>query len=414
MKYYIDTKKFLPGQLKWWKLKTFYKLLIGGYGSGKTHILAKRFIRNSHLNSGLPNQIVSPTYDMARKTIVMAIDGQLDRAGIRYKYNQSNHEYYIHDWDGIIWIASGEIPKSLKGPNLASGGIDEPFIQKEEVLKQLIARVREPKAAYREIVMTGTPEELNWGYSLTKNKKMDVGFVLAKTADNKFLPQEYIDNLIATYSDEERKAYMEGKFINLTAGRVCKPFDEEIHVIKRTDIKELLEYVPVECGIDFNVDYMSVECFFDINGYLHFFKEFRKSNTDTYEISQMVKDYFKDKTDIQITMYPDATGKARKSSSTRSDHDILKAYGFSVRTRRGNPPVRDRVNAWNKLLREEKITIQEGECPYLIEDNEIMVWKKGDLDKMTDPKRTHAFDGGSYAVAYKYPIKGKYTGYIDL
>ncbi len=390
--------------------------MVGGLGSGKTYIGALRIIHNSYLNRGLPNQYVSPTYPMAKKTIVLAIQKILDNAGITYRYNKTDHEFYIHNWGGIIWIASGDDTNSLKGPNVASAGIDEPFIQSEEVFKQMTARVRIKDAGIREIFLTGTPEQLNWGYSLAKNKegKLDVGRVFANTKDNIHNAEDYYDKLLAIYDENEVKAYTEGKFINLTSGRVCKPFDEDIHVINRTDIKELLEYVPVECGIDFNVDYMSVECFFDINGYLHFFKEFRKSNTDTYEISQMVNDYFKDKTDIQITMYPDATGKARKSSSTRSDHDILKEYGFSVRTRKGNPPVRDRVNAWNKLLREKKITIQEGECPYLIEDNEIMVWKNGDLDKTTDPKRTHAFDGGSYPVAYKYPIRNDFVGYREL
>ena len=67
--------------------------------------------------------------------------------------------------------------------------------------------------------------------------------------------------------------------------------------------------------------------------------------------------------------------------------------------------MRDRVNAWNKLLRDKRITIQKGECPHLIVDNEIMVWKKGDLNKGTNLKLTHAFDGGSYPIAYKYPVR---------
>ncbi|KKL22254.1 hypothetical protein LCGC14_2437270, partial [marine sediment metagenome] len=209
-------------------------------------------------------------------------------------------------------------------------------------------------------------------------------------------------------------AYTEGTFINLTAGRVCKPFDEEIHCVYRDDLAELFKTVPVEGGIDFNVDYMSAVFYFDIGGHVHFFKEFRKSNTDTYEIGLEIKEYFKGLTDYEITIYPDATGKARKTSSTRSDHDILKAYGFHVVSGRGNPPVRDRVNAWNKKLRDRSITIQKGECPYLVEDNEIMVWKNGDLDQRTDPKRTHAFDAGSYPMAYKYPIRNDYVGYREL
>ena len=409
MKYFIDTKKFLPAQLKWWNLQTFYKLMIGGLGSGKTYIGAKRIIRNSYINSGLPNQYISPTFPMAKKTIILTISAMLDKAGIRHRYNKTDHEYYIHGWDGIIWIGSGDDPNSLKGPNLASAGIDEPFLQSEEVFKQMTARVRMAEAKVSEIFLTGTPEQLNWGYGLAKNKegKLDVGKVFANTKDNIHNKKDYYSNLLAIYSEDEVKAYTEGKFINLTSGRVCKPFDEDLHCVYRDDIDSLYETVPVEIGIDFNVDWFSVECFFDISGNVHFFKEFRKSNTDTYEMAEIIQSYFRDKTKMQIRIYPDATGSARKTSSTRSDHQILHEYGFKVITERANPPVRDRVNAWNKKLRDRSITIQKGECPYLVEDNEIMVWKNGDLDQKTDPKRVHAFDGGSYPIAYKYPIRNR-------
>ena len=405
MKFRINKAKFLPAQKQWWDLPNFYKLLIGGYGSGKTHIGAIRAIHNSYLNRGLPNQYVSPTYPMAKKTIIPAIQGLLDRAGVRYKYNKTEHEFRIDSWDGIIGISSGEIPDSLKGVNVATYGIDEPFIQKEDVFKQVIARVRHPEATFREIYMTGTPEELNWGYELARNKKLDVGIVIANTLDNKHLPKEYVENLIAAYSGEERKAYLEGQFINLTSGRVCKPFNEVDHVVHRSDLAELFKTCPVGIGVDFNVDYYSALAYFDINGYLHYFKEFRKANTDTYEMGRMIRDYFKDKTSMQIAVYPDATGNARKTSSTQSDHQILKDYGFRVVSHSSNPPVRDRVNAWNKLLREKRITIQKGECPNLIMDNEVMVWKNGDLDKTSNAKLTHAFDGASYPVAYKYPVR---------
>ena len=401
----INKKKFLPAQRLFWELKNYYKLLIGGYGSGKTYIGALRMIRNSYLNRGMPNQYISPTFPMAKKTIIPTLEAMLDKAGLRYKHNKTDHEFYIQNWDGIIWVGSGSDPDSLKGANLASAGIDEPFIQSEEVFKQMMARVRQPGAKCREIFMTGTPEQLNWGYELARTKDKDVGIAIAKTLDNTHLPQDFLDNLVAGYSDEERKAYLEGQFVNLTSGRVCKPFNEADHVVHRSDLDSLYKTIPIGIGIDFNVDYYSALAYFDINGSLHYFKEFRKANTDTYEMGRIIRDYFADKTNMQITVYPDATGKARKTSSTQSDHQILKDYGFNVVSHSSNPPVRDRVNAWNKLLREKRITIQKGECPNLIMDNEVMIWKNGDLDKTTNPKLTHAFDGASYPVAYKYPVR---------
>ena len=42
----------------------------------------------------------------------MAFWELLDGAGIRYKFNVTNHEFTIRNWNGTIWIASGDEPES--------------------------------------------------------------------------------------------------------------------------------------------------------------------------------------------------------------------------------------------------------------------------------------------------------------
>ena len=397
MKFKIKKESFLTAQLKWWELPNFYKLMIGGFGSGKTHIGALRSIYLSHRNSGFPGQYVSPSYPMAEKTIIMTLKEIMMRSGLDYSYHETKHRFHIKNWDGHIWIGSGDKPDSLKGATLAWAGIDEPFIQKKDVLKQMIARVRHPEASHREIFLTGTPEELNWGYELAFSDKIDIGCVTASTLDNQHLPDEYKKNLLASYSDEEIDAYVRGKFVNLTAGRACKPFDREKHVVKR-DLSDILKHGELFVGCDFNVDYMSASVGVDTNGHIHFFDKFRQSNSNTFEMA----DWLRAKYPNLRNCYPDATGSARKTSSTRSDHQILRDNGFIVYTK-SNPRQKDRVNAWNRLLLQDRITI-DPKCSELIADNELMIWRKGLLDQITDPARTHAFDSASYLVYFKYPI----------
>ncbi len=399
MKFTIKRDKFLPAQQKWWDLPNFYKLLVGGYGSGKTHIGAIRSIYLSHVNSGIPGMYVSPSYPMAEKTIVISLKEILTRSGVDYKYNETKHRFLIRNWDGHIWIGSGEKPDSLKGANLAWFGIDEPFSQKREVFKQMIARARHPDATIREGFLTGTAEQLNWGYELVNNEDIDIGHVVASTLDNPHLPQEYKDNLLASYSEEEIQAYVYGQFVNLTAGRVCKPFDRSKHVVVRGDLNELLAHGHLFVGCDFNVDYMSASVGVDLNGHIHWFDKFRQSNSNTFEMA----DWLRAKYPRLVHCYPDATGKARKTSSTKSDHQILKDKGFIVHTRPGNPPVKDRVNSWNRLLKDDRMTF-DPKLKELIADNELMVWKNGDLDQTTDKARTHAFDSASYPVYTRHPL----------
>ena len=182
----IDKGKMLLHQRAFWELPNFIKLLVGGYGCGKTRIGALRSLWCAFENAPIPHLYVSPTYKQARKTVIISITELLDRAEIDYEYNKTNHEFYIPGWNASIWIASGDEPESLKGPNLATAGIDEPFIMNAEILNVVLSRLRHPEARHRELFLTGTPEQLNWGYELAQNTdgRYELGTVVARTADN--------------------------------------------------------------------------------------------------------------------------------------------------------------------------------------------------------------------------------------
>lgn len=399
MPFVIDKSTFLPHQRKWWDLPNYIRLLVGGYGSGKTYIAALRAIYLSRLNSGLPGQLVSPTYRIAKRSIIPTIQEMLDGAGISYKLHRTDSEFRIDNWDGHIWIGSGDEPDSLLGPNLAWAGIDEPFVMDKRVLDIILSRVRNPKAAHREIFMTGTPEELNWGYDLAMNDqgKYDIGVVLGSTRDNRYLPPEYLKTLLAGYSQEMIDAYIDGKFVNLLAGRVYKPFEREMHLAPRPDLPEMK--LPIVAGIDQNVDYMSAEIAYRGPDWLHFFDEIRLSNSNTFDLAEVLKAKHPG-----IAVYPDPAGRARSSSSTTSDHAILRLAGFQVYAHTAHPSHRDRTNAVNRLFRLDKVSIEPEKCPHLVADLERNTWRSGSIDKR-DLSMTHAGDGAGYLIEYLFPIR---------
>lgn len=385
----------LPHQQKWWDLDTFYKLLIGGYGSGKTYIGALRSIYLSYLNQPVPGMYVSPSHGLSQKTIVITLKEIMNRTGLDYTYNQMKGEFIIHNWDGHIWLGSGDKPESLRGPNLSWGAIDEPFIQKKDVFDQIVARVRHPESEQSEIFLTGTPEQMNWGYELTNRTDIDMGVVIGSTLDNKHLPQEYKDNLLITYSKEQIDAYVHGKFVNLTQGRVYSEFDRDKHLVNRDNLDSL----PVILMMDFNVDYASaLACYFS-GSWVHVFKEYRMMNATTYDMAELMMQDFPG-----ADIYVDSSGKARRSSATKSDHDILRMNGFNVKSPRSNPPVRERVNCVNKLIRDKNFSVEN--CPNLVMDLEQNVWRGFDIDKR-DPKQTHLTDSLGYMASYLFPIKKK-------
>ena len=69
MKFRIDKRRMLPHQVAFWELPNFVKLLVGGYGCGKTHIGAVGSIYDSFVNAPAPHLYVSPSYKQVRKTV---------------------------------------------------------------------------------------------------------------------------------------------------------------------------------------------------------------------------------------------------------------------------------------------------------------------------------------------------------
>ena len=412
MRFFIDRDKFLPGQLAFWKSEAFMPMLIGGYGSGKTHIGSLRIIKNSWINKGIPNQYVSPSYAMARRTVIPAITGFLDRAGVHYNFNKTDHEFYIHDWDGIIWIGSGDNPDSLKGPNLATAGIDEPFIQKRDVLDQMLARCRHPEGTHHEIFLTGTAEELNWGYEVATELADDYGVevINASTRDNSYLPSEYVNRLISAYSDKQIAAFVDGQFVNLTMGRAYE-FTREKNMRHRPDLHG--QGLPIVIGQDFNVSKMCTAIGYKLPDGIHWFDEIVMrdvSGSATEAVTAEINRRLSGK-GYDATVVPDGTGKARKPSAEFTDHEIMRRGGLKV-IARTNPKERARVNAVNKLWREGKMTC-EPTCKEIMIDAERCVWdNNGSVDQRKDPERSHMSDAVGYPAEYYFPIHKPVVGAV--
>ena len=127
----------------------------------------------------------------------------------------------------------------------------------------------------------------------------------------------------------------------------------------------------------------------------------KNSNTDELAIEMK-------KIAPDIECYPDPAGKARSTTSRRSDHQILRDHGFIIRAKASHPSHIDRLNALNRKLRDAEgrvgMTI-DSSCVYLIKDLEqCQRDKRGGLDK-SQIELTHALDACSYAISHKWPIR---------
>lgn len=159
----ITTGGLFPHQREIWLSNSFTKVLVAGYGAGKTQVGCKRIIALALENAPCPVATISPTFSIARRTVITQISellqGKQNQFGQKFwwRYNSAVHEFKFryHGLDCLIQVLSGERPLSLRGPNLAAAYMDEPFIQDLEVFQQMMARVRHPDAFKREVLLTG-------------------------------------------------------------------------------------------------------------------------------------------------------------------------------------------------------------------------------------------------------------------
>ena len=105
-----------------------------------------------------------------------------------------------------------------------------------------------------------------------------------------------------------------------------------------------------------------------------------------------------------IVMYPDASGKNRKSSNaSTSDIAQLQQAGFEVRAKTVNPAVKDRVSAMNKGLESGMVMINEQACPVTARCLEQQSYdKNGEPDK--GGGNDHQNDATTYPIAYEMPV----------
>lgn len=394
-----------PHQREWWNLPNFCKLLVTGYGGGKTWNLGKRIVAGALFNSPAPSAIVSPTFPMARLTIIPTmtelLDGKKALTGGEFDWhlNKTNYTYDIKykKRRGKIHVLSGSEPERLKGSNLGQVGIDEPFIQEVGVLKQMLARVRHPAARLLELVLTGTPEQLNWGYLVAERegdyKNFDVGIVHASSRDNLALDKAYVERLTGSYSDKEAQAYIDGQFVNLSTGLVFHAFDPDttIQDIKTPDGAELI------AGMDFNVNPMAFCVGWRVKNHVHITHEYELPNSDTPDACTKLTT---NHPGLRL-VYPDPSGRSRHTNAPggKTDFYYIQQAGLVPLAPRKAHGRRDSINAVNGALKHGRLTIAP-RCKLLKRYLSTYAWET--LTKQE--AMSHLLDAFRYVVAYVMPV----------
>lgn len=409
-------------QFEFIKSHNKFMAFVGGYRSGKTFVGCVRMCINALEFPGIPQGYFAPTYPQITDIFYDTMPGVAEAFGLFADIVASNKRVYLRDNKGrclsTIVCKSMEHPHRIVGFNIAHALVDEidcmPIKKADSAWKKIIARMSTvwPGRDQNTIDVTTTPEGFNWVYrkfvkelAADPSQREFYGIVHASTRQNaKNLPKDYIPSLRKTYPANLVDAYIDGLFVNLTSGSVYPNFNRfTCHTNETIRPGEQLHV-----GMDFNINRMAATVHVIRNG-LPLLLEEATSLFDTPEMIVELKRRFPGHS---ITIYPDATGKNRKSvSGSESDHSLLRAAGFMLMVNLSNPAVRDRVLAVNAMFLngegQRRYLVNTDNCPVTTQVLEQQAYAENgepNKDGTEDP-----IDALGYFIVQRFPIAGGYT-----
>jgi hypothetical protein len=338
--------------------------------------------------------------------------------GLRTKLKSADHEVEIYEgrkYRGTVICRSMEKPETIVGFKVGHSLVDEldvmNVIKAQTAWRKIIARMRyNVPGLLNGIDVTTTPEGFKFVYQQfvkAVREKPDLaklyGLIQASTYDNETnLPADYIPSLRESYPPQLIEAYIRGQFVNLASGSVYPNFDRRLNHSPAV----MGEGEALHVGMDFNVMNMTATISV-VREDLPIQVGELTGVRDTPEMARILKERFKDKKH-PIRIYPDASGQNTSSkNASESDLSILKQAGFVIEVNPTNPAVRDRVNAYNAMILNDKgerrFKINTDLCPVTTEALEQQAWgKNGEPDKTSG--HDHPNDAGGYFIVKRWPI----------
>ena len=393
-----------------------FRVVVAGRRWGKT-VTAKTALINAA--SGAPNQLVwyvAPTYQMARGILWEDLKSAIPREWIKKNgINETRMSIRLINGSSIH-LKGADKPDTLRGVGINFLVMDEVQDIKEDTWKLVLRPTL--SAVGGKALFIGTPKSYNWLYDIyVEGQKGDI----YKDAKGRDVVNPWISWQFPTYTSpfiprkELRDAWREmdpksfaQEFMasfETMSGRVYYSFDRNEHVGDYSFNPNL----PIIIGQDFNIDPMSsVICQIQADGEIWVVDEIILQGSNTEETgNEIARRYYRQMNNV--TIYPDPAGANRSHGRGESDLDILREIGFKrIVYHRKHPPVADRVNAVNRLLKTADGSIRmrvDRKCKTFIQSLEQTIYKAGTREVDKTAGLEHSADAFGYYAQYEHPVR---------
>ena len=378
---------------------------------------------------GVLGLIAANTYTQLYDATLKNLYKNLQRFGFNYEPKSLPNSYQplkIRIWNGKEWVEilcrSLDHYEALAGVEIGWFWMDEVYQTKREAFDVVNARMRDTRMFNQGLLTTTLDEPTSWMYEVFVEKcdpeRMDVFY--ATTYDNApNLPPDFIERMKQTYSPRYFERMVLAKWVSLESGQIYYNFDRKVHANHEA---EFVPGIPVCWSLDFNIGTnkpMSsalgqVKRVYR-EGYgwrqeMHWFDEIILDSSDTNDAAEEARARLSERyvRPNEVRVYGDATGKRNDTRSRKTDYSILRDHGFGYQyVPKVNPPVRDRHNAMNAMLRTQDGSVRmlvHPRCGTILKGLEIGRLKKGAIYAEEETREQHVITAIGYLVSKEFPV----------
>ena len=304
----------------------------------------------------------------------------------------------------LIELRSAESADNIRGISADFVVLDECAFMEPEVFNQVVRPTLSDTGGGALFITT--PQGQNWIYELFLNAKHqeDWSSYQYTTLEGGQVPAEEIE---AAKADLDERTFATEYLADFTStsNKIYYAFDMAENVRKIA-----VEPKHIWVGCDMNINPMSAVIGTPVGNSFYIYDEIELPNSNTHELCQEIERRVGFR---GVTVFPDPAGAARKTSSRgRSDHDILREYGFAVKAHRSHPKVKDRNATVNSMFcnaaKERRLFI-DPRCKKLIQSVAKHQYKPDTMIPDKDSGWDHMTDSLGYVVEYNFPIIKKDT-----
>lgn len=406
--------RYHPQQAAAWKSKKKYVVLVAGRGSGKTEIARRKTVISLAVKKEWPDPLYAyclPTFSQAKKVAWDPIVQLIPPQWIRKNGINVSDMTIKTIFGSTLYIVGMDKPQRMEGLQFDRVIIDESSDQKPGVFEKSISptlnhrdgqcwRIGVPKRSgigrveFRKFFDKGIKgashiDSYTWKSStVLTSEQLEAAKEITDT-------QQFEEQYNAVWLDAGGSIYHAYSDQNLFDGAVYDPI------------------LPIYVGSDFNVDPMCWTLGHKRGEHLDIFEEVFLRNTHT----EKTLNYLHGKYGSHLAgwnFYGDASGRARKTSTGRTDYLLIKNDARFVNKKvfypKKNPLVKDRHATVNAALcnakGERRIRIHPS-CTYLINDLEMMSYVEGttEVEDYSGTDIGHISDGFGYCIMRVYPMR---------